>query len=297
VSGGYYDIPGFCRVVIVTVTGHHRAMKRWLPWLAALGLVIGLLNFLWFISESGIGGRPAPGIDPAWFRWHSGSVFLTHAFGMAGGAYLLFTVVFPDLVRRGGPEVSASPATSIEGTGDLIAGRRVAGRLGDLRLGGPILRVAIYPGEILLRPPFMAPVRLPTEAIEGTAQDRDMFGYGARRLWIAHHEPTAPTPIMLYVGPDDPIAVAITAMARGVTVDLGHAKTHPESGAPVQKYPAVMKALILLGIGMAPLVLIVINQAVFKGIHSPFEALWLFLGIGILGANIYRYVIRDRHRW
>ena len=272
-------------------------MRRWLPWLAAFVVVLGFLNFFWFLSESGSGGRPAPGIDPEWFRWHGVSVWVTHPLAMLAGAFLLFTVFFPDLIRGGRQAPSGAPVASIEASGELIAGRRVAGRLGGLRLSGPILDVTVYPGGIVFKPPFMAAIAIPADTIDGTTADRSAAGLGSRRLWIAHHEPSAPSPIFLYVGPDDPIAVAIGEVTGEAVADPRTQSPAVASREAIEKYPPLMKAMIIVGIALSPLIFIVGDQAVFHGRHTPFELVWLAVGVAIIATNVYRYVIRDRNRW
>ncbi len=74
-------------------------------------------------------------------------------------------------------------ADTVRASGPEIAGGRVAGQLGDLRLSGPLLDVAVHPGEITLTPPFVRPVVMLADEVEGVSWDRR---WGQDRLTIVY---------------------------------------------------------------------------------------------------------------
>jgi hypothetical protein len=173
------------------------------PWIAMIAVVIGFANFFWFLAEStSLGGDALNGhvrdghyyvrshgtvtevSQAAWYwsRSHGISVLGTHLLAMVGMGYLLFRVFFPAMLPSPSPD-DADRLVAVRASGPEIAGGRVAGQLGDLRLSGPLLDVAVHPGGIVLRPPFMRPVVLLADELDGVSWDRS---WGQDRLTISY---------------------------------------------------------------------------------------------------------------
>jgi hypothetical protein len=285
-------------------------VKRLAPWIAMVVVLIGFVNFFWFAAESSsLGGDALSGYvrdghwfvmshgtstevsqaDWEWSRLHASSVFLTHPLAMAGLAYLLFRVFFPaTLPSQRGP--AASERLEVVGaSGPQVSGRRVAGRLGDLRLSGPLLDVAVHPGGVVLKPPFMTPVVLLADEILGLSWGRS---WGSDRLTIQYRPGVWVGPMYLFVGPTDPIAVAIESLLAKNGNSEGFASTSPTIApdpARFSKFPLVMKVWIVGALAISVVL-------VFSWDRPGLNPAFLF-GLAIVAGNVYWLVVRNRHRW
>jgi hypothetical protein len=286
-------------------------MRRWLPWLALVVVVIGFANFIWFMAESAsLGGDALNGsvrdghyyvsshgvvteVSPAEWRWsraHGISVIGTHILTMGGMAFLLFRVFFPAMLPSQSPDDSTRLA-AVRASGPEIAGGRIAGQLGDLRLSGPLLDVAVHPGGIAFKPPFMSPVVLLANELEGLSLDRR---WGQNRLTIAYRSGAWLGPIRLFVSPGDQLAVAIERLvAERVDPTQGPLGTDPTGPATDRagfpKYPLIMRVWIVGALVLSVPFLLTWAK---PGLNPAF-----LFGAVIVGANVYWWLIRDRHRW
>jgi hypothetical protein len=206
-------------------------MRRWLPWLALLGLVVGFANFLWFARESAdLGGdalngfirdghyyiakgRATTEVSRAtweWSRIHAVSFFVTGAGAMAGLAYLLFTEVFPLAMGSRGDPATLKEVERIRASGPPIASARTGGRLGDLYATTPLVSVTVYSAGVVIRPVVMSAFAIPAERLRGLARRRVFL---TPAVWLEHDDPRVPSRVALYLGENDPVIVALRAMA------------------------------------------------------------------------------------
>lgn len=265
---------------------HYRAVMRcWLAWIALLVVVGGVLNFAWWMTESAsLGGDAVNGyvregryyvtshgtateVSRAageWSRTHGSLSIVAHLLAMAGMAYLMFTVFFPALMPAQTPEAAARLA-AVRGSGPKVAGRRCAARLGSLRLSGPLLDVAVHRAGIVMTPLFMSPVALAAHDIEGVRSERI---WGSDRLTIDYRVGAYVGPIVLYVPPDDPIALAIQQLATqrlaAHRVPSAAPATVAVSAEPARmgKYPLIMKVWLAGALALSvPFLLIVMEPA------------------------------------
>lgn len=136
-------------------------------------IVVGAVNFSWFLAESKrLGGDALNGFvqnghfyvsshgvttevsEEAW-RWNyfqGQSLPATHGLAMLSIAYFLFRYVFPAMMS-----INTSPARSgerqkvvaaVEGSGVAVATVSCGGRIGSLYFRGPLITARIHPGGI-----------------------------------------------------------------------------------------------------------------------------------------------------
>jgi len=136
---------------------------------------------------------------------HAQRVFVTHPLGLLAGGYLLFAFVFPGLAGRRGPDADARLA-KVRASGDARASARCGGRIGKLRVSGPLVRVAVHPAGLVV-----APLLLGARAVL-TGEIREIRP-SAGGVEIAHTSPDVRSPLDLAVGESSPVARALLALA------------------------------------------------------------------------------------
>lgn len=288
--------------------------RRLLPWLALVAVVIGFLNFVWLFAESSTVGDAQRGYvrDGRYYlvhagvatevsreRWdwsqmHAASLLLTHPLAMAGGAYLLFTVVFPSMV--GGGEITArrERVVRIRSSGVVVASERTGGRIGELRASRPLVRVDVHPGGAIIAVIGLEAIGLEAASLTDVASGRS---FGASTIRIAHRQPDTPTEIHFYLGASSPVAQALRDLIPGVPGAASPVASAPEWAGitSLAPYPTVMKAMILAGLGLNVAFLIVAMP--FGRQLGGFGVVWSIGLVLILGYNVWNYLIRNRHRW
>jgi hypothetical protein len=286
--------------------------RRWLTALAFVAVVIGFLNFIWFFAESSTIGDANRGYtrDGRYFLVHAGhatevsreaydwsilhgaSLLITQPLAMAGGAYLLLTIWFPSMVGAGRDPDERLRVDRIRRSGDVLAGARTGGRLGELRLTRPLIGVEVRPGGVVLSPFGMEPIGIEAEAIVGVVREQSkVTGSG---MAIAHRQ-VGPPRVRLLLDEGDPVVSALRSIAgaRPNGHDLSPA---PQPAArSSERYSGTMKAMILVGF-----VLSIVFAAVaipFGSQLGSFGQIWAILLIAIIGINGWTYFVRNRDRW
>ncbi len=301
-------------------------MKRALPYLALALVVIGFVNFFWFMAESSrLGGDALNGYqeDGHYYvsryphgagrevsqsdwersRIHAISVPVTHPLAMLGMGYLLFTVVFPAMTGMRNGKVSGLSGRSSVELGPVLASARTWGRVGNLSLSWPLLAVSVFQDAVLVHPIFMPKVIIKGSEITRIGIDTKAFSAGIR---VDHVSPEAVSPLVLGESPKGPVARAIEAMTgmtflpqTGLAQPLEQQRVEPrEAGVPPgeEEFPLVMKLLVIFGLltsfGMILFGFIWVVPALnFPGI------LWVVISLGITLANCYLWLFKYRHRW
>ena len=302
-------------------------VERVLPYLAFLAIVLGFINFFWFLAESaalggdGLAGYARDGhhyvashgtyteVSEAvwtWSRIHAVSVFITHPLALAGMAYMLFRFVFPSMMA--GP--TSQPGTDeragrIRGSGHVLASGRTAGRVGEVSFSGPLLDVSVYPDGVLIKPVFMpAHAILASEIVRVTAK-RGVFG---QRVEVAHTGADSTSPFVIFGSGDSPLVKAIKAIASqarsdvmaGSTTDLeAHApspstdRAGTSSGSKTPGWqvagmpPGIMGAFGILGVAVS---IVMIGIGLFWAIPTLglFGLVWTGFAVVIAVTNIRR---------
>jgi hypothetical protein len=285
-------------------------MTRWLPWLALLAVIVGFVNFFWFIAESRtLGGDALNGFVRGgsyfvvehgtatevsrstweWSRIHGASIFITHPLALAGLAYLLVTQFFPKRMGITGGAARTESVQRVLRSGSAIASARTGGRLGDLRATRPLVLVTVYPAGVVIKPVLMTAFAIPAERIRAVGAIRVL---GTSGISIEHDEPDLPSRVWLYLGETDPVARAVRDLATRVSpvapatpspggpVDVGRPATIWEGGSPV------MRATIL-----ASFVLVIPFAVIWQATQSFGPIGTVFLG-GIVLANVYYFFVR-----
>ena len=150
-----------------------------LPYLAFAALAIGMINFLWFMSETlpldlipsegqVVGGhyflwsKTHGGLVEVsrsfweWSRFHEKSVFISWPPVMLSLGYLVFARIGSSVGGAVSPILASKRVRLVRSSGPLVLSTRSAGLIGRAWFSRPLLHIWVYPGGIVLRPPFMA---------------------------------------------------------------------------------------------------------------------------------------------
>jgi len=150
-----------------------------LPYIAFAVLALGVLNFLWFMTEtlplnlipsegrvvdghyflwSKIhGGFVEVGRDTyGWLRLHETSVFLSWPLEMLAGGALVFLYFSRRVAGTLPPAAAFGRAAQVRLSGPALASARTAGTIGVVFFSRPLLRVDVHPAGILVKPPFLS---------------------------------------------------------------------------------------------------------------------------------------------
>jgi hypothetical protein len=298
---------------MATSPAHRRPV--WLAVLAGLAAVLGFLNFLWFMAESSTIGDAGRGfirdghyylvnagvateVSKAAWDWsvlHGRSILLTHPLALVGAAYLGFTVAFPAMLGvRPDPTLPARLAR-IVASGPRSATARMGARLGGVQLTRPLVRVDVHPRGIILAPFGLGQFGIDAADLIAVAKEQS-FARGTR-FRIEHDQAGTPDRIELYVDEDSPVLVAI----RGLVPDAAD-RPSPRPGdasatAADEKYSTGMKAMLVTGLILSALFLAVALSSPLVWRLGPFGIAWAAVAVAIVGFNVWRFFIRDRHRW
>ena len=304
--------------------------KRWLQWLALVAIVLGFLNFMWlFVESTTVGdasrgyvqdghyylrratahGMVATEVSQARWEWaqvHPATLLVTHPLAMAGGAFLLFTVIFPSMLGTGDPVARRERVERIRASGAATASTRTGGKIGDLSATSPLVRVDVHPGGAIITVIGTPSFGIETGAITSVAPGRYFASPVVR---ITHRQPNTPADIRLYVSGSSPIAQALGGLvARGAAEgpraeEPGTEGTDTEIPAASMEsvvqspepYPTVMKAGIVVGFALSVVFLLVTLP--FSRELGTFGVLWSIGLILIIAINVWQYLIRNRRRW
>lgn len=285
-----------------------------MQWLALAAVVIGFANFVWFFAESTTIGDAQRGYvrDGRYYlvhagvatevsreRWdwsqlHSASLVLTHPLAIAGGAYLLLTVVFPSMIGGGDPIVRRERVERIRSSGTSMASTSTGGRIGELRATTPLVRADVHPGGLIITVMGGAPIAIEAESLTGLRSERS---FGTAMVRIAHRQADVPADIRLYLDVGSPVVQALQGLvAKQPAVWASAAIPAHRSSAPSSgPYPTVMKAAILVGMVLSVVFLIVALP--FGSQLGGFGVAWSIGLVLIFAYNFWTYFIRNRHRW
>lgn len=286
--------------------------SRLLTALASAAVVIGFLNFLWFFAESSTVGDANRGYtrDGRYFLVHAGratevsreafewstihglSLFVTHPIAIAGGAFLLFTIWFPSMVGASRSPDDGLRVDRIRGSGDVLAGTRTGGRLGELRLTLPMIGGEVRPGGLVLSAFGMQPIGIESDGIVAVVRERSRLGGSG--MAISHHQAGAPR-VRLLLDEDDPVVTALRSIARGQPDGPERSATPQPAARSTEPYSGAIKVMIVGGFALS---------IVFAAVAIPFGRqlgsfgqIWSVLLIGIIGFNAWTWFIRNRDRW
>lgn len=288
-------------------------IKKALPYLALIAIVVGFVNFFWFWAESAaLGGDALNGYASGdhyyvmshgsytevsqatwtWSRLHATSVLITHPIALASGAYLLLRFIFPSMMAgRTSRVTTIDRARRIRSSGPLLTSGRTAGQLGEVRFSGPLLDVSVFPGGLVIKPVFMNERAILASEIRDVTVKRGIFG---QRIEIGHAGVDSISPFVLFGSGDSALVRAIqdvTSVAHTAPSDVE--SLAPEAGEQTAELvPAgIMATLGLLGIGVS---IVMIGIGVFWVIPNlglP-GVIWTGFAVVIAGYNIRRLLVK-----
>lgn len=297
------------------------AIKRALPYLAMVAIIVGFVNFFSFFAESAaLGGDALNGYSSngrfyigshgshtevseatwAWSRVHAISIFITHPLAFAGGAYLIFKYIFPSMmIGRVSAPATKERVLAIQQSGPLLASERTGGKVGDVGFSGPMLRVAVYPAGIVIKPLFMSEHAILASEIGAVTPKGGILG---RRVDVEHTGVDSISPLVLYgqssgsalvqaieaVAFDAATSAQSQAMPSSTTSLRLSARLFPSlrnTGMPA----GIMTTLGLFGIAVN---VAMIGIGVFWAIPQLgfFGVAWTAFAVFIAGTNIRRFI-------
>ncbi|HEX5823950.1 MAG TPA: hypothetical protein VFY18_05750 [Candidatus Limnocylindrales bacterium] len=221
-------------------------MKSVLPYVAVAAIVVGFINFFWFFAESAaLGGDALNGNVRAghyfvgshgsytevseaawtWSRVHGISVFITHPIAIAGMAYVLLRFVFPSMMAgRATGALSTERVAAVSNSGSPLASARTGGKVGEVVFSGPMLRISVYPGGIVIKPAFMRERAILASEIRRVVKKSGILG---RRVEIEHAGVDSTSPFVISGrATDGELVQAIESIAAK------SGATAPEGGEP-----------------------------------------------------------------
>ncbi len=200
--------------------------------LAAIAVIVGFANFLWFaVESSALGGdalngyandgryyvgtqghyREVKQAQWEWSRLHAVSMFVTTAIAVAGIGYITARCFSQGLMRiRRSADVDRR-VRLVQASGDEIASELCRARVGLVVYWGQRMRVSVFPGGILLRELFGLTAAILRPEVEGIRVNREFFG--ARGIQIDHSARDIDSPVVLGIATESPVVRAI----EGVT--------------------------------------------------------------------------------
>jgi hypothetical protein len=142
-------------------------------------LALGVLNFLWFMTETlPLNLIPSEGrvVDGHYFLWskihggfvevgsgtygwlplHETSVVLSWPLVMLAGGALLFLHFSRRVAGTLPPAYAFGRSAQVRLSGPALASARTAGTIGVVFFSRPLLRVDVHPAGILVKPPFLS---------------------------------------------------------------------------------------------------------------------------------------------
>jgi len=137
------------------------------------------------------------------------ALFSVWPLGMAGGFFLLFTVIVPRMIFLRGEEDRAAAVKRVQRSGEAVATAKVGGRLGWANFGGPLIRVSVHPGGIHLKPLWMPAFAVEKEHIRSVGERKHFL---QRRLEIRHDSRDVRSPLLLDARSGTPLAEALEGL-------------------------------------------------------------------------------------
>lgn len=149
-----------------------------LPYLALAVVALGVLNFLWFMTETlplNLIPSDRQVVDGHYFLWskihggfvevardtyawlplHEASVFLSWPLVIIAGGALVF-LYFSSRIAGTLPRAEAvGRAAQVRLSGPVMVSARMAGTIGVVFFSRPLLRVDVHPAGIVVKPPFL----------------------------------------------------------------------------------------------------------------------------------------------
>lgn len=212
-----------------TMTG----MRRWLSWLAVAVVVLGFVNFFWFMAaSSALGGDALNGhvTDGHYYvashgtytevsesAWTANRI---HAMiTMASWPIVILTMVlyqyllrFPSKLVGGAPGDSADRVARIRSSGSPVWSGTIRADAGGFNPTVGLLDAAVHPGGLIVRPKLAAPSAVLADEIDSVQLGRRLV---APTIEIDHAGVDLVSPLVLYADANSAPVQAIQWLASG----------------------------------------------------------------------------------
>ena len=309
-------------------------IDRALPYLATAAIVIGFINFFWFIGETISMGDAAQGrivdghyflgnkgtfteVSKAawdWSMFHGASIFITHPLALASMFYLTLRKAFPAQMAGSVPadsELGRKRIELVRSSGPVIIEQTMGGRVGPLTMTAPLLKVWVHPMGMIVRAMLGAEHAILAFEILAVRERRGFLRSGVE---IPHLGLGSKSPLVLYRSIDDPIVSAVRdVMARDrsdgaaatmpASIDRPASAPEPSSLATtVVTEPAIpgidprlSTVLEVLGLAVGIVLIVVGVVWAIPKLGMP-GLIWTAIAIAILAWNGSKFIRRHLRR-
>ncbi len=275
--------------------------RRILLVLAVLAIPVAFVNFFWVLADWGklegdaSGGYQRDGHyfvgnhgkyrevtqgEWTWSRMHTMSLLVTHPLAIAGGAYLLFMYVFPAAIGAKA-EPGEERVSDIVASGAPLLRARTGGLVGSVSMSVGLLRVEVYPGGVVLRPPFMKPLGLFLSDIRAITPKKAFIIGTFSEFRLAPGLPA----LVLYTPPTSSIVRQIERLRTEAVLDAG--------GAPNMPDDLPLLSPVARGIWLASVVVSWVLVGVAVVLPRPLGILFPVIFL-IASLNTFHFVFRTR---
>ncbi|MCE9636168.1 MAG: hypothetical protein K8T90_10735 [Planctomycetes bacterium] len=130
---------------------------------------------------------------------------------MAGGGYLLFRHVIPRAIFTRGDDETAAAEARVRASGAASAELRCGGRLGWANFGGKLIRVAVHPGGIHVKPLWVRAFAVDAARVRSVTRKKI---FGGEIVEISHDSPDVKSPILLECAREAAFVAALERLVR-----------------------------------------------------------------------------------
>ena len=126
-----------------------------------------------------------------------------------GFVYLLFAQIFPRAIYRAPHGQLVATEQAITQSGHPLISISCVGKVGPIGFSGLTLRATIFPGGIVIKPPFLPSFAVAAHEINAAEFKRQR---GDLALEIDHTSPQVASPIRLRCGERSPFVTALASI-------------------------------------------------------------------------------------
>jgi hypothetical protein len=169
--------------------------------LALLIVVMGCVTIVWGV------------VDPVQLRSREFTVMRVLAIVACG--YLVIGWILPFAVGRERPDTMQRVA-QVRASGPMLGSTWCAARVGVVSFRGPVLRVSVYPGGIVIQPLLVASRAILASELLAVVDAPPVMGwFGPASVSIKHAAPDVRASVRLHIGRESQLATAVRSLRPG----------------------------------------------------------------------------------